>query len=284
MTATYEFTHWDSPIAQVAGVLVAGTDETDLIPIGTGFFCAPNLALTARHVVDEIFVRFEKCLPTKAVGQVSFGLQLAHWRDGALRKWDVVAYGYSASIDIAALVLEPAAPLPNGFSWILPRFETLPPALGERVAAFGYPRSSHRVTEEGAAKIGLDPRTATGSVIEIHPRQRDGYFLPFPCFRTDAQFDGGISGGPVFNAAGRICGLVSSNLPPENPDGEHVSYVSLIWPALGLRLRRSLDTPSEPTEPYFLKELAVDGQMQVLNANMVMVKEGDEKDDVRFGG
>lgn len=55
MPAVFDYTPWESPITQVSGVLVAGTDESDLTPIGTAFLCALYVALTARHVVDDVF-------------------------------------------------------------------------------------------------------------------------------------------------------------------------------------------------------------------------------------
>jgi len=41
-----------------------------------------------------------------------------------------------------------------------------------------------------------DPRTTHGEVVEVHVQGRDQR-LPVPCFRTNAQIDGGMSGGPV---------------------------------------------------------------------------------------
>jgi hypothetical protein len=281
MKATYDFTPWETPVTEIAGVLIAGTDEADLIPLGTAFLCAPFVALTARHVVDDIFQRFEGCLPTEARGPMSSGVQLGLRSGRSLMKWDVMSYGYSASIDIAALVLEPASALPAHFEWHLPRFEVIPPFPGERITAFGFPTSTHRLVN-GEAKIGLQPHTATGDVIELHYQRRDRAVLPFPCLHTNARFDGGMSGGPVFNSSGQICGLISSNMPPATPDEEHSSYVSLIWPALGLGLTVEAAPPRRVTSRYHLKRLADDGAMQVLNATFVSVGHSEGHDNLRF--
>ena len=40
-----------------------------------------------------------------------------------------------------------------------------------------------------------------------------------------------MSGGPVFNEAGLLCGLVTTGMATE--DEPPISYVALIWPALG---------------------------------------------------
>lgn len=281
----YDFTPWGSPITRVAGLLVAGTNEHDLVPMGTAFFGAPYLALTARHVIDEIFLRFQECLPWEACGDLRFGLQVGHSYPGVgLLKWDVMAYGISQSIDVAALVVEPEQYLPPGFAWHLPRFDVLPPRLGSQLVSFGYPRSTHRFDGAAEAKIGIDPRTATGQVLEVHPRYRDASMLPFPCLHTNARFDPGMSGGPVFNEDGRICGVVTSNLPPVVPGEPHSSYVSLIWPALGLGLSVDVSPSRAPTERYHLKRLADDGRMQVLDVDLVTVEAKDGSDCLVLGG
>ena len=84
--------------------------------------------------------------------------------------------------------------------------------------------------------MNLHPVTATGLVQEIHHDRRDAVRLPFPCFRTNARFDGGMSGGPVFNEDGLVCGVVCSSFPALSADEPHVSYASTIWPMIGTML------------------------------------------------
>jgi S1-C subfamily serine protease len=227
----------DNPTARIAGLLVAGTGESDLIGMGTAFFVAPYVALTARHVIDEIFDQFEGRSLLKVKGDTRFGLDLAHVDpDVGLLKWTVRKYGYSQSIDIAVLILEPAKPLPARFAWCRPQLSVLPPPNGSRLTAFGYPNTRHRVDQEGIGRIVVDPRLSTGTVLEIHREYRDRSMLPFPCLHTDARFDPGMSGGPVFDERGVLIGLVTSNLPPTSAGECHSSYVSLLWPALGIFL------------------------------------------------
>ena len=45
-----------------------------------------------------------------------------------------------------------------------------------------------------------------------------------------------MSGGPVFNESGMLCGLICSNLPPDNPDFDHISYVTLLWPSMSTKV------------------------------------------------
>jgi hypothetical protein len=82
--------------------------------------------------------------------------------------------------------------------------------------------------------------------------------LPFPCFRTNARFDGGMSVGPVVNDQGKVVGIVCSNIPPEKPSDEHCSYVSLLWSSMATLI----DMPRQGHEPgayYPVHELAVAG-------------------------
>lgn len=282
MNATFDYTPWHSPITLVVGLVVAGTDETDLIPMGTAFLCAPYVALTARHVIDEIFHRFAGCSPTTAKGLLGFGVQFANRQGTALLKWDVMDYGYSSSVDIAALILDPPDDLPADFAWHLPRFEALPPSVGDRITSFGFPNSTYRVEADGSSKVGLDPHTTSGDVVDVHHQARDSAILPFPCLHTNAVFDPGASGGPVFNSAGHICGLVSSSMPPDSAGGDYSSYVSLIWPSLGLGLNVSAVSPHVPTKRYFLKSLVEQGEMQMLHADWIDIENGQEEARLRL--
>ena len=53
--------------------------------------------------------------------------------------------------------------------------------------------------------------SSVGVVREIHDWRRDKVNLPFPCYRVGARFDAGMSGGPVFDEYGSLCGLVCAS-------------------------------------------------------------------------
>ncbi len=263
-------------VIRTFGLLVAGTDESDLVAMGTGFLVAPNVALTARHVIDEIFTRFEGRLPPDAIADTRFGLDFAQLEpSGGLTKWKVRRYGYSPSIDIAALILEPEHPLPEDYSWegYLPEISVFPPPAGSMITAYGYPGSRPRVDEKGIARIAVDPRRSTGKVLEIHLDRRDRSMLPFPCFHTDAAFDGGMSGDPVLDQQGLVIGVVTSSFAPASDGEPHASYVSLLWSALGLALPVEAST-LHPTTPYPLLRLAhQEGSMRVRGVEAVSLEQ-----------
>jgi hypothetical protein len=140
----------------------------------------------------------------------------------------------------------------------------LPPAVGSQVAAFGYPRSTTTESEE-AVLVSRKGATSVGRVVELHLQGRDRSQLPWPCFRMDAHIGGGMSGGPVFNDKGELCGLMCTSFGEAGEHEGHLSYVTLLWPMLGL----TLDFPrvGYPAGKYALIELA--------RANMIHARHWD---------
>jgi hypothetical protein len=51
--------------------------------------------------------------------------------------------------------------------------------------------------------------TSIGRVIEVFPNGRDKFLLPFPCFQIDCKINSGMSGGPVYNESGKVCGVIA---------------------------------------------------------------------------
>ena len=259
------------PRLQGVGLLVAGTDHRDLIGMGTAFVCAPNLVLTARHVVDGIFEKFADCLPQEARGQLDFGVQFALF-DAEFKKiaFDVVGYAVSPSIDVAALAIVPENP--TAFSnW--PQFSLSAdyPSVGDTVSGVGFPNTKTRVLPSDEARVAIAPTSMPGVVVDVHHEKRDRYMLTFPCFQTNAKFPSGASGGPVLDSHGRVCGVICSGIDGTDDD-DHISYASAVWPALAL----ALDVPlgvNEPKkcEPYTLKSLADAGLLVVHGHDRVRV-------------
>lgn len=96
------------------------------------------------------------------------------------------------------------------------RCSSHPPKPGDRLLAIGYP-------ELGAVKDQPPSETpryvermygAIGEVVALHP-QGLGASRPWPTIELKANWRSGMSGGPLFNEAGEIVGLVSSSLEPD---------------------------------------------------------------------
>jgi len=163
----------------------------------------------------------------------------------------------------------------------LPNLSILPPVKGEEIAAFGY-ASTSTLTEEGQqVKFGLNPSTSLGVITEVYPEARDAGFLSFPSFEIRTHFIGGMSGGPIFNKAGELCGLICSGY-----DDSPVAYGAVLWPMTGIRIEHELpDVVSKG--PYTMLELAKAGIMQVkdwayVQANAEEVEEPDGRRRMRL--
>jgi len=263
--STFEQTPINSSITEIAGLVVAGTNENDLYPAGTAFLISPSLALTARHVVDDIFKILAGKTPTEIRGEVPFGTQLTTFPLGKPLHWDVIGYELGLPTDLALLMLK------NDHLQLnleLPTFNLLPPFIGERIVAFGYPKTKHRVDRHGLARLGLNPHTTTGLVQEVHYEKRDSANHNYPCFQTDANFEHGMSGGPVFGPDGYIMGCICSGFTLSDSDQVNISYASLIWPFLGICTDPYTDKQLKRTYVY---DLVRRGKIKVLNIDYVNV-------------
>lgn len=253
------------------GVLVAG-DASDtvghsLLPLGTGFFIAPFLVLTARHVIDEITEQFHGCRIHEIVGDMEFGVDFSiqHPRYGQM-KWAVMGYGYTPTIDIAALwvYLREPAQLPADFAWKLPTLSLAQAKIDQTVNALGYPHSTHGQNEQGQAKVGLYPHESFGTIAAIHERSRDRAMLTYPCFQASVTTKGGMSGGPVFSGSGHVIGVVGSSLELGDSDESEVSFISAVWPAVGIELRHTAPPVTATETPYLLQVLVDTGSIRAI--------------------
>ena len=93
---------------------------------------------------------------------------------------------------------------------------------------------------------------------------RDQVQLPFPCYQVSTRFDAGMSGGPVFDETGALCGLVRSNVAGSHIDAEPISYVTTLWPMFHTTISgdRGDAYPRGVTYPVF--ELARDNIIAVM--------------------
>jgi hypothetical protein len=94
-------------------------------------------------------------------------------------------------------------------------------------------------------KLTYELRFATrinhGQVLEVYPEGRDRVILPFPCFRSDIPIYGANSGGPVFNAAGQVCGVNCTSY-----DGQDISFHVPLEGVLNLWARDIELIPEDP--------------------------------------
>jgi len=260
-----------SPITEFVCQVTSNVNGDDHYASGTAVIIAPNLAFSAKHVFDEHWMRHEgRRPPVDGEGAGRFSLVLAQLVGNQLNLWAVTRLWTSQLTDIVVLRLTPMSSGAQEYTFRRMALDLLPPTVGERISAFGYHSNT---VDVGDREITLRQAAGTthGDVLEVHHQYRDAVRLNFPCFRTNARFDGGMSGGPVFNR-GHLCGVICSALPPATGDEEYASYVASLWPAMAIVI--DLDRVRHPRGVrYPLIELVRDDTIAALNADRVTVGE-----------
>lgn len=114
--------------------------------------------------------------------------------------------------ELVAIRIRPPAPLPDGTPFLPLDFRRWHPSVGERVLALGY-ADLDRAEAEPPDDRAID-LTLYGSFGRINDIERASgeRGRPWPMIRVEAEWPGGMSGGPVFNEAGHVIGVVSTGL------------------------------------------------------------------------
>jgi hypothetical protein len=227
-----------TPLSEAALRLVENIYTDAPMILGTATVLCGNLAVTAKHVFEEIQNRDAGTRSVSVDKHIS-AVQVLPGPEYII--WDVVEATADPMTDIALLHLgtnprrsDPEKP----HQWRQPLVNPFAPNVGERIAAFGYRKSVVKVSKNahGGNHIELDdePMASVGVVREVFEWRRDVCSVPWPCYQVSARFDSGMSGGPVFDETGCFCGLVSSSFDGSHLDGEPVSYVTTLWPLFRL--------------------------------------------------
>jgi hypothetical protein len=234
-SVTFVRTDEPSPMHEVALNLFC-TDFADYVDVyGSAVLIGPGLALTARHNVEIFRSNFEKAAQRgEATGPLQmFGVQT--WLSPPatvclrVRKWFTAPW-----TDLAVLSVIPANEPPPNYVWRCAKLDFLPPSVGSSIAAFGFD-DVEVIQGEEVIEIRGRGVTSTGEIQELLAPVVGNSHHGWPRFRTNARFDGGMSGGPVM-LAGSVCGVVSLSLAATGPDEEHASFVPLLWPAAGIEI------------------------------------------------
>lgn len=272
MSLFEQFSEFGNAIQQCVLPLVVKIDDK-IQPVGTGFIVnASGLFVTAAHVLEaaaNFAVRHRR----------DDGTYYNHYEFYAL-------YASNKAIPDSDNTLGGLLPidyvwapqeLDIGFGWLrLPRnvqnnsllplnpirIRVAVPKVGDKITAIGYYKMDGAIREGSVADIEYSQKTAIsrGVVREVHPEYRDKGMLSFPCFRTDARFDHGMSGGPVFDESGSVIGVVCSS-SDASESSSFTSYGSLIWPIFGCNIDIAQGVGS-PQQKTLLYDLATQGHIQ----------------------
>ncbi|MET4425772.1 trypsin-like peptidase domain-containing protein [Bradyrhizobium sp. RT3a] len=113
--------------------------------------------------------------------------------------------------ELLALSILPSAPKANGTEFLHVDLNGWRPSIGETVLGIGYPNLDKDEDGPDDRPISQYLYGAYGSITDIEPldlrRSRS-----WPMVRVNADWPGGMSGGPVFNAAGNVIGIISAGV------------------------------------------------------------------------
>jgi S1-C subfamily serine protease len=175
---------------------------------------APGVALTARHVVDDMR---EKGFLGVVGGYL---LALGFHKDG-MTIWNPDSFGAIGDGDLSILTLVRATPHPAttiGLATLVAR----QPLVGESISLVGFAATEVEFENDAA----IDLLGSVGRAIDVYPKSRDRCLLPNPSAAVSAKTIGGMSGGAAFDAQGRLIGIIASGI------GEDPSLISLAWPCI----------------------------------------------------
>ena len=261
-----------SPIAQVTSRVAAFGPNDEIFVSGSCVRIAKNLYLTARHVMMDHLERFGH-----VNGVPNFNVWVVHVRPGPEYSiWDADRLWISPHSDLAVFHTKPYNDVAGSENQIPTMVLDLrPPNIGSRIVGFGYhsPSGRIRIDELGTRHIEIDADGAAtvGEVRDIHVLRRDQR-LNFPCYQINARFDGSMSGGPVMNDSGHVCGIICSSLPSNDPNTEHTSYAATLWPLMGLAIDISASgEPQDRSHPFL--DLARDKVIAAIGWEQVVVRE-----------
>ncbi len=199
-------------------------------PLGTCFAISnEGLAVTARHVLDYAFgisdlreypklnLKSDESLSAVYASQ-EVDPSTGHLVGGPL---PILNCWIHSGLDIALLQLNIPTDTLTNRRLRVPALALSPgiPKTGQHCYAFGYHAMKWTHKENLSYEVRQNYSASRGLIEEIHFPQRDAAVLSFPCFRTSARFDAGMSGGPIVSEAGQVCGVVCSALKTDESDG-----------------------------------------------------------------
>lgn len=216
---------------------------------GSGIVISDGLVLTARHVLEAIHQKL--CLTPIRFGMNPMDYCIRVVTIGDNRVWVVRGWTLCPFSDLAVLHINPIAgseDMPR-FGRLLMNFEL--PVAGQAVTVWGLANQRIRVNEDGSVDAGGNPFKSVGLVTDVHPFGRDGFLMTWPVAAAEAHLKGSMSGGPVFNEQGQLCGVATLGHETADENQNPLMYYSLLWPLLPLHLSFPReDLPRETTYSF----------------------------------
>ena len=265
--------------------------------VGTGFMISDGLMITAVHVIAEGIKRGIKKTNADGSIEILLGFYALYMSNQKYPESNECFGGLlpihrvhsSENLDIAFCFLN--RPIIDGKPLWFPILPLSPgiPKVGEHLLGIGYHgMKGETVPQTGDSQpvIKYAERTAltTGQITQVYPEKRDMVMAPWPCFRTDARFEHGMSGGPIINERGGVCGVICSAMDGIQDSEGYISFGSLLWPALGTELEVAFGVEAKP-EKVSLYDLILKGYVEsdetIANVDVVVENSGKRTVHVR---
>ena len=168
-------TNLSSPVTE-RGVLLVGRDGVSPTKaIGSGVFIADRLIMTVRHVVQgywDIYntTRVKMDAPGKKMATFEMFAVQAPGNSMKPALWAAAKVAVCPYSDLALISVVPVDNLAKAQPPLAPlRLHILPPAKGEKIAAFGYAATSVASETGQRVEFRLNPSTSLGTVTQVFP-------------------------------------------------------------------------------------------------------------------
>src|SRR3954451_19739450 len=175
-------------------------DKQVYSPVGTGFFVAPYTAITAAHVMHELWDQLEMPwhkgkyprLTTEPAFFVAAVQQVDIRNPNLAAHWEITGAAPLAYTDIAFLHVVPRCPVSLAFPWpsAFPELQLLPPKRGSLLWSFGYPGATFKhKTGEAVIDLVIEPTLMWGEATGYFKHGRGSW--SFPQFEVTMAFEPG---------------------------------------------------------------------------------------------
>ncbi len=267
-----------SPIYDVTVRIIAlEKDCKTVVASGTGVVIAQNLILSAKHVFDDFCEKWNLETSTLAtIDRFNIWVVFISNEDSQMyHVFEVASVYISPHSDLVLFHLDPRDRIGNERKWVQAHINLELPYVGERVVGVGFIKSkvNVRIDARGQSHIEIidEPVVSVGGITQVFPEKRDSYLRHYPCIEMNARFEGGMSGGPVFNDSGQLIGIVCSSFDLSDSN-ENISYASLLWPLMAIVVENIKDV-SQP-----LYDLAKSGIIETIGLKRIRLSITGQKD------